>query len=94
MSFLSPAEIVYKMSESDLMEKNEIPLATAILGIVLGKIIEDNFMVSMIKAQGNLLMFFERQYSLVLGVITLLLWCFLLTRMVVEISSGRRQKKK
>ncbi|MCK5515734.1 MAG: tripartite tricarboxylate transporter permease [Desulfobulbaceae bacterium] len=77
-----------------LMEQNEIPLAPAILGIVLGRIIEDNFMVSMIKAQGNLLMFFERQYSLVLGVITLLLWCFLLTRMVVEISSGRRQKKK
>lgn len=76
-----------------LMEQNEIPLAPAILGIVLGRIIEDNFMVSMIKAQGNLLMFFERQYSLVLGIITLLLWCFLLTRMVVEMSSSRRQKK-
>ncbi len=76
-----------------LMEQNEIPLAPAILGIVLGRIIEDNFMVSMIKAQGNLLMFFERQYSLILGVITLLLWSFLLTRMVIELSSGKRQKK-
>jgi putative tricarboxylic transport membrane protein len=75
-----------------LMEHNKIPLAPAILGIVLGRIIEDNFMVSMIKAQGNLLAFFERQYSLVLGVITILLWCFLLTRMIAEMLSRRREK--
>jgi putative tricarboxylic transport membrane protein len=76
-----------------LMEQNEIPLAPAILGIVLGKIIEDNFMVSMMKAQGNPLAFFEREYSLVLGIITLLLWGFLLTKMVAEMSSRRRKNK-
>ena len=75
------------------MERYKIPLAPAILGIVLGKIIEDNFMVSMIKSQGNLLAFFEREYSLVLGVITILLWLYLLVKMSIEMISGRHQKK-
>ena len=55
-----------------LMSKAEIPLAPAILGIVLGKIIEDNFMVSMMKAQGNFLTFFDRSYSLALGIVTVI----------------------
>jgi len=75
-----------------LMEQNKIPLAPAILGIVLGKIIEDNFMVSMIKSQGNFGAFFERQYSLLIGGVTITLWCFLLFRMVSEMISRRRQK--
>lgn len=75
------------------MESNGIPLAPAILGIVLGKIIEDNFMVSMIKAQGNFLAFFERDYSLVLGIITVLLWCYLVVRMFMEMMSQRHQKR-
>lgn len=75
------------------MESNAIPLAPAILGIVLGKIIEDNFMVSMIKAQGNFLAFFEREYSLVLGIITILLWCYLFVRMFMEMMSQWHQKR-
>lgn len=75
-----------------LMENNGIPLAPAILGIVLGKIIEDNFMVSMIKAQGNFLHFFDRQYSLILGVITVLLWLYLFIRMATEMISSRRKQ--
>ena len=76
-----------------LMERNGIPLAPAILGIVLGKIIEDNFMVSMIKAQGDFLAFFERDYSLVLGIITILLWCYLLIRMFMEMMSARHRRQ-
>lgn len=77
-----------------LMEKNGIPLAPAILGIVLGKIVEDNFMVSMIKAQGDLTAFFDRQYSMVLGVCTLLLWVVLLVRAILEIWFRERNKRK
>ncbi len=73
------------------MEKVGIPLAPAILGIVLGKIIEDNFMVSMIKAQGDLSAFFERQYSMVLGIITLGLWALLILRAVREIARPKPQ---
>lgn len=68
-----------------LMELNDIPLAPAILGIVLGKIIEDNFMVSMMKAQGHFADFFSRQYAMILGTITLMLWTFLILKAIRQI---------
>ena len=57
-----------------LMEENGFPIAPAILGIVLGTILEDNFMTSMIKSDGNLLAFFERPLAAVLGVLTMAVW--------------------
>ena len=74
-----------------LMSKAEIPLAPAILGIVLGKIIEDNFMVSMMKAQGNFLTFFDRSYSLALGIVTVIIWALLIIRAVREMVAGGQQ---
>ena len=56
------------------MEANDIPVAPAILGIVLGRLLEDSFMVSMIKSDWDLWVFFQRPVSAVLGVITVLLW--------------------
>ena len=56
-----------------LMEENDIPLAPAILGLVLGPMIEKYFVTSMIKADGNLLAFFERPIAAGLGIATLLL---------------------
>ena len=61
-----------------VMEESGFPVAPAILGIVLGSMIEQNFMQSMIKADGDLLAFFERPISAVLGVLTLLTWAFVL----------------
>ncbi|MFN7002236.1 MAG: tripartite tricarboxylate transporter permease [Roseinatronobacter sp.] len=58
----------------------DIPLAPAILGIVLGRIVEQNFMVSMMKARGDLTEFFARDMAAVLGVITLAVWAILLFR--------------
>lgn len=77
-----------------LMQQSDIPLAPAILGIVLGKIVEDNFMVSMIKAQGDVTAFFDRQYSLVLGIIALALWAILLLRAAREIVRTITSRKK
>lgn len=57
-----------------LMEENGFPIAPAILGLVLGGLLEDSFMTSMIKADGNLLAFFERPISAVLGVVTVAIW--------------------
>ncbi len=57
-----------------LMEENGFPVAPAILGIVLGGMVEDNFMASMIKADGSLLGFFSRPIAATLGVMTILLW--------------------
>ncbi len=59
------------------MESNDIPIAPAILGIVLGKVIEKNFLITMIKTQGDLLGFFERPIAAGLGVATIALWLYL-----------------
>ena len=61
-----------------LMEDNGIPIAPAILGLVLGKIIEKNFLITMIKTQGDLTGFFDRPVAAVLGVVTLVLWAYLI----------------
>jgi TctA family transporter len=59
-----------------LMEENGFPVAPAILGLVLGEMIEANFMTSMIKADGDLLAFFARPVAAVLGTVTLLVWAW------------------
>ncbi len=56
------------------MEANGIPVAPAILGLVLGRLLEESFMVSMIKSEWDLTIFFHRPISAILGVITLILW--------------------
>jgi putative tricarboxylic transport membrane protein len=56
------------------MEANDIPVAPAVLGLVLGEMLEDNFMVSMIKCNWDLTFFFKRPVSAILGVITIALW--------------------
>jgi TctA family transporter len=43
-----------------LMEENGIPVAPAILGMVLGTLLEEHFITSMIKSDGNPLAFFDR----------------------------------
>ena len=57
-----------------VMEENHIPVAPAILGIVLGPMLEDNFLTSMIKSDGRIVDFFERPIAGTLGVVTLLVW--------------------
>ncbi|MEX2519182.1 MAG: tripartite tricarboxylate transporter permease [Paracoccaceae bacterium] len=57
-----------------VMEENGFPVAPAILGIVLGGMLEDNFMSSMIKADGDILGFFSRPISATLGIVTLAIW--------------------
>ena len=57
-----------------LMEANRFPIAPTILGLVLGGMLEQNFVTSMIKADGDLGAFFARPIAGVLGVATLLVW--------------------
>ena len=58
------------------MEEHGFPVAPAILGVVLGKMLEENFITSMIKSSFNPLAFFERPIAAVLGAgtIAILLW--------------------
>ncbi len=56
------------------MEENGFPIAPALLGIVLGRTLEETFLTSMIKAQGDFLQFFSRPIAGTIGVITVLIW--------------------
>ena len=57
-----------------ILENNAFPIAPAILGVVLGGMLEQNFVTSMIKSEGNVLAFFERPIAATLGVLTLAVW--------------------
>ena len=57
-----------------LLEENKFPIAPAILGVVLGGMLEENFITSMIKSDGNLLAFFSRPIAATLAVVTILVW--------------------
>ena len=73
-----------------LMEENGFPVAPTILGIVLGTLLEDNFMSSMIKADGNLMGFFSRPIAATLGVIVITLWLFPIVRSLIRYWSNRK----
>jgi putative tricarboxylic transport membrane protein len=57
-----------------LLEANRFPIAPAILGVVLGGMLEENFITSMIKSDGNLGAFFSRPIALGLAVLTMVVW--------------------
>jgi putative tricarboxylic transport membrane protein len=57
-----------------VLEENGFPVAPAILGVVLGGMLEENFITSMIKSDGELLGFFARPLAASLGGLTLAAW--------------------
>ena len=57
-----------------VLEENGFPVSPAILGVVLGGMLEENFITSMIKADGQLAGFFARPVAATLGVLTLAAW--------------------
>ena len=57
-----------------LMEANGFPIAPAILGLVLGGMLEQNLVTSLIKSDGSLAAFFTRPIAATLGSATLLIW--------------------
>lgn len=58
------------------MERNDYPVAPIVLGLVLGPILEQNFMISMIKTDWDLTLFFVRPIGALLGAITMAIWFF------------------
>jgi putative tricarboxylic transport membrane protein len=71
-----------------LMEENGFPVAPAILGMVLGAMLEEHFIASMIKADGRLLAFFERPIACGLGILTLAVLCVPLIRAFFRTTMG------
>ena len=57
-----------------VLEANKFPVAPAILGVVLGGMLEENFITSMIKSNGDLSAFVSRPIALLLAILTALVW--------------------
>jgi putative tricarboxylic transport membrane protein len=57
-----------------VLEENGFPIAPAILGVVLGGMLEENFITSMIKSAGDLTAFFSRPVAATLGALTFAAW--------------------
>jgi putative tricarboxylic transport membrane protein len=59
-----------------VMERNGYPVAAMVLGIVMGTMVEQNFVTSLIKSDGDVLPFFERPVSSFLAALTIaaLMW--------------------
>jgi TctA family transporter len=62
------------------MEENGYPVAPAILGVILGAMLEEHFITSMIKSDGRVLGFFERPIAAALGIVTILVWLWPVAR--------------
>ena len=56
------------------MEANDFPIAPTILGMVLGGMLEQHLVTSMIKAGGHPAAFFERPIAAGLGIVTMMIW--------------------
>ena len=66
-----------------IMESNGFPVAPTILGIVLGTMLESNFMSSMIKADGEFSGFFSRPIAATLGVLVIVIWLIPLVKLLM-----------
>ncbi|MFQ3622759.1 MAG: tripartite tricarboxylate transporter permease, partial [Acetobacteraceae bacterium] len=64
------------------MEENGIPVAPAILGIVLGDPFEKHFMTTMMKGDGSLAYFVSRPIAAGLAAVTALVWLGILWGLV------------
>ena len=66
-----------------LMEENGFPVAPAIVGVVLGKILEENLVTSMIKSDGDPWVFFTRPIAMWLAFATLVIVLWPVARWVI-----------
>ncbi len=66
------------------MERWGFPVAPTILGVVLGTMLEEHFFSSLVKADGNFWVFFERPIAGTLGALTLLIWAWPVLRKLVR----------
>jgi TctA family transporter len=72
------------------LEANGFPVAPVVLGLVLGPILEKNFMMSMIKTEWDFLPFFSRPVSAVLCTMTIIIWFFPLLAAFLEQAKKNR----
>jgi len=56
-----------------VLEENDYPLAPAILGLVIGPMLEENLLLSLTRARGDIFAFVERPLSLGLAIVAITL---------------------
>lgn len=74
-----------------LFEENSIPLAPAILGMVLGGLLEFNFVTSLLKSQGDFSLFFSRPIAATLGFIVIAIWLIPLIKFIRKANKPQRK---
>ena len=59
-----------------MLERNGYPVAALVLGVVMGSMVEQSFVTSLIKSDGSIWPFFSRPVSMILASFTIgaLLW--------------------
>jgi len=67
-----------------VMEENGFPIAPVILGAVLGKMLEENLVTSLIKSDGDMLLFFTRPIAMWLAAATLIIVTWPLFKWVLQ----------
>lgn len=72
-----------------IMHDNDYPAAPLILGLVLGQVLEQNFMSSIIKSDGDITAFFNRPIAGALGALTLVVWLYPLLSFLLRRLSGK-----
>jgi putative tricarboxylic transport membrane protein len=78
---------------ASILARCDFPMAPAILGLVLGTTLENSFMSSMLKSNGDLLSFFSRPISAGLGALVILLWLSPLLVMAYKKLKNNRHNK-
>lgn len=66
-----------------------IPVAPAILGMVLGPLLEKNFLTSIVKSGSEIAAFFDRPLSFILGLMTVLIWSWMITKTILPLIRGK-----
>ena len=76
---------------SFLMQENGFPVAPLILGMIMGELLEENFMQAMIAADGNVMAFFSRPIAATLGIVTVLVWLSPMFRVLLRKIRGTKK---
>lgn len=75
-----------------VMEENCFPVAPLILGLILGPLVERTLSQASIIARGDILPFFERPVSLVLGIVAIAVWGLIVIKAVRSAGQARRAR--
>ncbi|WP_366657771.1 tripartite tricarboxylate transporter permease [Fodinicurvata sp. EGI_FJ10296] len=76
-----------------ILEEGGFPLAPAILGLVIGPMLEETFLTSLTRARGDPLAFVERPVAGGLAAVTILIWLMPLAAWLIRLIGNRRERR-